>query len=192
MLCSVLIASRKRPDGLHKSIQSLYDTAKPENFEVLVRLDDDDDKTLDRLSEFEHYGNVRILIGPHLNGRESTGTFLNELARLASGDWIYITNDDMLMLGSGWDEQLKAVPKSGYVVHPEFYWLGDTLHGSGSCGVIAPFVPNKCWEQYGLSEIGGGGSADDWLTEFLVNTKGWQPWLLKGITCKHEALPTET
>lgn len=184
MLCSVLIASRHRPDGLHKNIQSLHATANPENFDVWIRLDDDDAETISRLPEFERYGNVHHLIGPRLNNYFSIGKFCSEIADLAAGEWVMITDDDALMLGSGWDEQLKAVPKTGYVAHPEFYWLDTSEYGSGSCGPVAAFVPNGCWKQYGFPDI--GEPPDHWLNSLLVIAKGWKVWLLKGITHKHE------
>jgi len=185
MICSVLIPTRRRPDGLHKAIKALHATAKPENFDVWLRIDYDDEETLSRLREFEAYGNVHPVIGPRLTGYMSNGEFVTELAELAKGEWVYFTDDDGFLIGNGWDEQLKSVPKHGFIVHPEFYWLGATAYGnSGSCGVVAAFAPNGCWKEYG--EKGLQSPTDAWLDSVMVDRNGWKKWLLKGITWKHE------
>lgn len=185
MLVSVLIPSRKRVERLKKTIQSLRETASPRNYEVRVRIDNDDDESINAIPEFGVFENVHFLIGPRFNGYESNGLFFTELARRSKGDWLFIMNDDSMVIGEGWDRQLASLPKEGIVAYPEFYWLGQSRYNfSGSCGVAFPFVPNGCWQKFGWSEI--EFPADQKLYDLLVVKHGWKVQLLKGVTLRHE------
>lgn len=109
---SVMIPSRGRPDLLAKSIASLLDTAEGD-VEVLVRFDDDDKETAGAVphkgSEVvsEWAGKIKVKFGQR-HGYRNLHLYYNELAEIASGDWLLLWNDDAVMNTEGWDAKIHA------------------------------------------------------------------------------------
>lgn len=183
-LVTFCIPSRNRPRGLHETIESLYETAKPDDFDIVVRLDSDDERGVAAIPSFAKYANLRWIIGPRCqNSYHGLGDCVTEASKLANTPWVSFIDDDMLILGKGWIEQLAKLPTEGHIAHCEFYWLGATPYGSGSCGPVGPFVPTRCWEKLGHNRI--VHPHDDFLHQMAMRA-GWQYSLLKQITLKHE------
>lgn len=188
-IVSVLIATRGRVHRCVESIESICKTATTGNFEILLRIDRDDTETLNNIHLLTHKKVSHIVIGDRYQGYVSHSTFMDELVGLAKGEWLFFLDDDGVIIGQGWDEQLAEVPKHGKIVHPEFYWLGESHYGSGSCDPVAICVPYKCWEQYwgpGLRHPN-----DMWLQNMLTE-KGWTNHLLTGIIAYHKRDDEET
>ena len=102
MFVSVLLPTRGRIEPVKKSVQSLLDTAiEPENIEILFRLDDDDDTDPEELQSL--HSHVKIITGPRLKGYQSLDKFYNELCEIATGEWLFLWNDDAVMLSDCWD-----------------------------------------------------------------------------------------
>lgn len=92
---SVLLPSRGRPELLKSSIASLGRG----DFEVLVRYDDDDaTMPLKNVKK-----NVRQVRGERV-GYGNFHLMINELAEIATGDWLMLWNDDAIMKTAGWSE----------------------------------------------------------------------------------------
>jgi hypothetical protein len=129
---SILLPTRGRTTVLKKSLESLISTAKnPENLEILFGLDQDDQEVLDF---------VKDVIGPYLIenniearanvfkplGFENMHTYVNTLAGTATGDWLFIWNDDGIMTTQNWDEEIEKhtgqfkllAPKDNHEGHP--------------------------------------------------------------------------
>jgi glycosyltransferase involved in cell wall biosynthesis len=102
MFVSVLLPTRGRTESVKSSIESLLETAiEPENIEILFRLDDDDDTDPEELQAL--HTNVKIITGPRLKGYQSLDIFYNELCEIATGEWLFLWNDDAVMLSDCWD-----------------------------------------------------------------------------------------
>jgi hypothetical protein len=101
MLCSILIPSRKRFNLLLRSIKSIIASAKGKDFEIIVRLHNDDYESLGRQGELGRFGMVRVIGGETLNGYASLNEFFNELEPEAKGDWRWHINDDMTVFTEG-------------------------------------------------------------------------------------------
>lgn len=186
ILCTIIIPSRGHPEKLLLSVDAFYRNSKDaRRVEVLVRADDDDPATIAAIPQVEAiHENTKVHVGPRHDGYLSIGRHVSELSALSRGQWVSQMDDDMTLDGDGWDNLLAEVPLDGkLVVHPEFYWLGKSRYGSGSCGVVAPFVPNGCWRQYGIETL--ASPVDQDLHDLLVVKHGWGGFLLKGITCNH-------
>lgn len=183
MICSVLIPSRARPEQLFEVITSLHLTANPKNFEVIVRIDDDDDKTQDFLDTLVHaFNNITIKSGSRLSGYTSHGQFYTECADSARGQWCAFFNDDTLIVGKGWDEQLKAIPATGFIVQPEFHQLNQSVYAKDACGPV-PFVPTNSWKLLGQPAI---PTPTDTMMYELYKRHGWVTKYLEGITLWHD------
>jgi glycosyltransferase involved in cell wall biosynthesis len=189
MLVSILLATRNRVPRLLKTIQSIYNTAKSRDFEILLRIDDDDHETLQNLHLLKPYPEVSYIIGSRYEGYISHPIFMDELVAIAKGEWFFFFDDDTTILGEDWDKQLVLVPTSGKIVHPEFYWLGPSKYPSGSCNPVALCVPNKCWEQYGMDKL--QLPIDKQIQELLI-ANGWTNHWLKDIIAFHERDDDET
>ena len=186
MLCSVLIPTRRRVSGLTRAIASLCQTADPANFDVRLRVDDDDGQTLAALSTLTAlYRNLFVSIGPRENGYTSLGKFITELAAQSQAAWVTMLDDDVTLEGKGWDTQLAALPLTGMLAAPEFYHLGPSRYGSGSCAgpsyVTGWFAPNGCWLPETI-----GVPVDAWMQSTLVRQRGWRVATLAGITYNHQ------
>ena len=186
MICSVLIPTRTRPKRLRRTIQSIIDTAANiDDIEICVRIDDDDAATLTIRSELlnDDRVQVQVIVGPRLNGYASLSTFYDELVEIAYGDWLFIMNDDAHIVGTGWDEQLRALPTTGVIAQPEIYQLGESRYPRCEGGAF-PVVPNGCWLELGHTAL--GVNVDTWLDTVLRRDAGWRTEFLAGIEVVHE------
>ncbi|MGI9252567.1 MAG: glycosyltransferase family 2 protein, partial [Thermomicrobiales bacterium] len=105
---SVLLPTRGRPEALARTIDSLLKSAlRPESIEILLAVDRDDAATLAMLPELPPC--VHSIVMPR-RGYGRFNEYLNLLARLASGYWTILWNDDSLMQTPGWDEIICRQP----------------------------------------------------------------------------------
>jgi len=107
---SVILPSRRRPESLHRSLRGLVDlAAEPGEIQVLVAADLDDEATC-ALGDRRHLGlddplppQVTVYAYPRVGyGRHHL--YVNHLAKLTSGEWVMLWNDDAVMLTPGWDK----------------------------------------------------------------------------------------
>ena len=185
MICSCLIPSRGRFDQLVRAVNSLRATAASvNNFEVLIRLDDDDVASTSRIAEVESLCNVKVLVGPTFEGYSSIDPiFLTELAKIAVAPWCWILNDDMTIEGGKWDEKLMQIPTTGYIVQTEFFRLNQSVYHLCEGGNF-PCVPTRCWEIFGWERL--LFPSDTGLDQLLRIKNGWKTWFLPGITAWHQ------
>lgn len=99
-MISVLVPSRNRPTILRESLSSLgYG-----DFETLVYIDNDDPSR----REYMEVPTTYTLVGKR-HGYPGLQHYINELCKLASGDWLFLWNDDALMKTPDW---WKKVPET--------------------------------------------------------------------------------
>lgn len=179
-ICSVLIPSRSRPDGLIRAIKSVLETVHdPDSIEILIGLDDDDLESYKRLKEIESQPQVKVFIWPR-----AWLKMIADLANLAVGRWIVILNDDATIEGQGWDTQLEAAPLTGVVFQPEIYRLNESRYPYATRTGF-PWFPNKCWEVFGCSNNFLPHPCDYEVCN-LAEDRGWKIQFLKGITVYHD------
>jgi hypothetical protein len=183
MLCSVLLPSRARPEGLLRAVRSLYDcAADPTSFEILVRLDDDDLMIVPVLPP-----NARVIWGDRLRGYRTLNLVYSELASVARGDWVWIFNDDCYVTGERWDEKLAGIG-DGFIVQPEIDQNGGSSYHRHEGGPF-PCVPNNSWAWHAdplQRHWAIGDPVDIWLDDVLRKQRGWKTAWLPGITIVHE------
>lgn len=118
---SVILPSRGRLDGLMRAIGSFH---HPE-VEIIVRIDRDDNDYAYCCGEIYLQPNVRLVVGDRLGGYKDLYLMSNECAKLATGDFLMVFNDDAWV-----DEDvvtpLKALdPKKRLVLFPRVEWPID-------------------------------------------------------------------
>lgn len=185
-ICSCLIPSRGRPIKLADVISSIQSSDPTQLVEILVRIDDDDDRTLPFIPLLKRWG-VRVVVGPRYKGYESHGVFYDELAKAASAPWVALFNDDTIIEGDDWVEQLRELPTHGLIVQPEFSKLGGSTYHRAE-GQCVPFLPNGCWKQYGMDAI---PFQPDTNLHKLLEGNGWKTHFLKGVTIHHQRASDE-
>ena len=107
-MISILIPTYGRPARLKACIDSIYATAeRPDQVEVLVRVDAQDGRRIDYIKVFEGtYCGVRAFY-PH--GQTSYGKGIEFLRGHAKGDILFAGADDVLFRTPGWDAQVRTV-----------------------------------------------------------------------------------
>lgn len=104
-LVSVLIPTRGRPKMLCEAIDSLYSLCNNKsNVEFILRVDADDIETMNVSIKLAESLPVKIIVAARGAGYLAAHTWYNEMCALASGDWIFIYNDDVLMKSNDWDQ----------------------------------------------------------------------------------------
>lgn len=181
--CAILIPSRARPDRLHKTMTSIFNTVKnPENIEVMLRFDDDDIISIERMDEFKKYPSTTVLIGSRQKGWLSLNLFYEEMAAVANSHWVWIMNDDAIFEGNDWDEQLAQIPTEGFLVQPELYQLGFSKYYNAEGGAF-PCMPNLCWKKW-VEII--PDPIDTEIDKLLRVQNGWKSHFLPGIGIIHD------
>lgn len=183
MICSILLPTRKRVERLKRCLDSLSTTAKVENYEVLLAIDNDDEEMI-RAIPFFNNPPVRYTIAPRGSGWMALDKRNDELSSIARSLWLWMMNDDVTIEGYGWDEQLKTIPTTGVLVQPQTMKLGGSTY-SNLEWTCFPIFPKGCLEKLGKS-LHGLNPADQGIWEFLVKTHGWKTHHLKGITANHQ------
>lgn len=115
MLCSFLLPSRGRPDGLLAAIRSINDTAtRLDSVELLVKFDKDDDVSLSRMAELKDAANfrVRFIVHDRLGGYVHLHIFVSQMAEMSMGRWLWLFNDDATVGTKGWDDRLWSLDKT--------------------------------------------------------------------------------
>jgi hypothetical protein len=152
---SVLVPSRLRPELLARSIGSLGEG----DFETLVRVDDDDP----RLESYLALPGVDVVVGPH-HGYGSLQRYYNELADRASGDWLFVWNDDCLMQTPDWLDIVRSYDGKMAVLNP------DTNHDNWEIDMnVFPIFPRRMVELMGHLSLNNHN--DSWI-EFVGRDAG--------------------
>jgi hypothetical protein len=188
MLCAGITPTRNGVAKLTDMLSSYFSTAdNPNNVEVVLRIDDDNAATIKALPTLKTYfPNVRWVIGPRGQGYSDMYKFAMEASAVTDATWLFLIDDDAVMLTRGWDTLLSKVPTQHCAAQPEFYWLGFSKYGSGSCGPVALFVPNKFWITLGCPTI--GMPVDQWWLDLLRHHQ-WPIHLLPGVIYHHRHDP---
>jgi glycosyltransferase involved in cell wall biosynthesis len=108
---SIILVSRSRPEMLDGLIKSMRKTCVLRN-EIIVGLDLDDDETISSLamkqisSLNDETGDIMFTIQKR---DANLHTYINNICKLSRGEYIFVLNDDCVLLNEGWDEQAKKV-----------------------------------------------------------------------------------
>jgi len=177
MICSCVVPSRGRPFALFALIHTLNESGNPDNFEVVIRLDEDDNKTLAYRATFNGFKNVKLVVGKRL-GYGGFSTMCQEAVNASSGKWIWFLTDDCVIGGKNFDQQFDKIPPFGRIVQPEISRLGGSTYIKWE-GSNYPALPKESLRGIDCS------FTDTGLDEYFRLRNGWTTAFLEGITAWH-------
>ena len=169
-LISALVPSRGRPDWLHKTVKSAFETATyPRQLEFVVYLDDDDDPK--KLFDYETVlpfaveanlmKNIHLLIRP----RALLSECWNVCAANARGEILMHCGDDLTFDTPGWDAHVRRA----FAETPDkiLFAYGNDLGPHGETFGTHGFVHRKWVETVGyfVPPIFSSDWNDVWLNE---------------------------
>lgn len=123
MLASIFIPTRKRPDELLKTLDSISNTtSNPDDVEVFVKFDDDDDVTKDffQQNEIRVPYHAKLIIGPRpYKGWYGVYVDYNKMAEMSQGTFLIPFNDDADFVTNKWDDILREYVNRMCILHPK-------------------------------------------------------------------------
>jgi hypothetical protein len=100
-----MIPTRLRAAVLQETIDSYLSRAdNTDRIEVIVRVHDDDPETLEWVKTRDK--KIRVIIGDTEDSYGSTFKFINCMAAVSNGDWLWPGADDHRLLSQDWDKVL--------------------------------------------------------------------------------------
>lgn len=110
---SVVLPSRKRPDMLKRSLNSLIGNSVGliSQIEVLVAYDPDDFQTWDAALHSD-FVIVKGWCAPGRYGYGGIANYYPPLLQRAQGEWVLFWGDDAIMQTPGWDDIVRSCPPS--------------------------------------------------------------------------------
>ena len=158
---SVLLPTRGRREVLKESVKGLVEkSSNPKKLEILFGIDEDDEGLADfiknDLAPFfnEHGVEARASVFKPL-GYENLHIYVNTLAGAATGEWLFIWNDDCAMVTEGRDDVIRSYDG-------QFKLLGPKDNHEGHPYAILPIVP-KDWFIL-MGHLSQNAQNDAWLS----------------------------
>ena len=163
------------------AIRSIQETTEGHEVEILLKIDDDDAPTVNAIPALEAMG-CRIFTGPREKGYGSLPDFYQRLANEAKSKWVMLFNDDAVVEGYHWLDQVLAFPHMEVAFQAEHHCLGGS-HYRHDPGAPFPIIPNKCWNEFGWKAL--PSNADRWVHYYLNLDRRWILQYIKGMTVRH-------
>lgn len=179
-LVTVMIPSRKRAEKLLATIKQLTVSATGNDYEVIVRIDDDDRESRDALRHFDSDEIISVVVGARLGYAQLDSGYYAGMERIADSPWVWIAGDDMIVTGD-WLGELRIVPLTGFIVQPEVSKLGLSTYHKAEAQAF-PIFPRFCWKPF-ASEF---PKPFDINGHLLLLEHGWKTWFLPGVTMWHQ------
>jgi hypothetical protein len=135
---SLIVPTRGRPEGMLAFLESVHANAStPQNIEAVMVVDEDDLES--QAITFKELRLVRVVVPPGL----TMGALIMAGYRASSGEYIMLTNDDIIVRTKAWDERalaaFRSFPDGIALIH-----VNDTMQEDNLC--IFPFVSRKFCE----------------------------------------------
>ena len=159
---SIVFPSRNRNKLLTRSVLSLIETAKDfkNNVEILIAMDMDDCDSIKYISQLlssigsKNFieSNFKILITERYTYKY-LHKYVNQLCKIAKGEWLFLWNDDVIMKTENWDEAI--------LQNKDFCVLKVLTINGEFGGLPFPIIPKKWFQATG--HFSGNCSCDTWI-----------------------------
>lgn len=150
--CSIVIASRGRPNLIGQCLASIFDQSRAEDIEVLFRVDDDDPTVQSVRSRWPDSQTLRWIVGPRYNGYASLCTLYGELIDQSVATWVMLLNDDMTIKDETgtktWPDRLMSIDPAA-LVQPTVHRIGRSCYRNCE-NTGSPTLSTKQWRKLGI------------------------------------------
>lgn|SRR3990167_1641390 len=140
-LVSIMLPTRGRPAYLLAAIDSAVSLAADyQNIEFLLKIDDDDEPTIAAVEGLYRAFpalNIKWVISPRGAAYHDMHHWINDLASRATGDWLFLFNDDARFKTEGWDATLS-------IMGTKYPWVGI----SDVCLLVAPTIDRPFAQEF--------------------------------------------
>lgn len=142
---SILIPTRNRPELLHGLLISIRGTVDDVgNVEVLVVYDDDDSLTEGIVKNEENwFSDIGVKFYKRSRSKNLSEDYINFLAKKARGKWLWILNDDCVVVNKDWDMYTKEILEGKGVVY------GFIDDGMSNWFCSFPMLSREAYEKLG-------------------------------------------
>ena len=175
-----MIPSRKRVSKLLATLAQLTASESGTDYEVLIRIDEDDSESVKAKDALEEFWNTHVTVGPRLGYAALDLGYYSGMEEIAKSPWVWIAGDDMLVYGD-WLGELRKVPLTGFIVQPEISRLGGSTYPRAEAQAF-PIFPRFCWKKYHHEFP----RPFDTQGDRLLKKNGWKTWFLEGVTMWHD------
>lgn len=150
---SIILNSRGRSGLLLSLLDSIYSKSRePSKVEVLVKFDDDDHDSLRIIPLIESmFDNVKTFVSSRPTNLHVT---INELAKSATGDFLFVINDDVDFVTEYWDSIILSKAEQELSKNKDnilYIAVGDTSIDKACDGKYAsfPIITRESYEALG-------------------------------------------
>lgn len=160
-IISILLPTRGRREVLKSSLEGLVSKASiPGRLELLLGIDEDDEGIQEYLRDEVAPILTKYKVECKANvfkpiGYENLHQYVNHLAGVATGEWLFFWNDDGIMVTEGWDEVIDSYTG-------EFKLLAPRDNHNGHPYAIFPIVP-RAWFNL-MEHLSQNAQNDAWLS----------------------------
>lgn len=162
-LVSILLATRGRPAWLCQSVDSLVSLAQDQSWlEFVFFVDDDDAPTREAVGRI--IGMVpfpcRLIVASRGRGYADMHLRVDAMASAATGDWLFIWGDDVLMKTHGWDNLIHTTWTATWHGVQDVFLMMARTEGRPHAQEF-PILRRKVFEI--LGHVGLSPHADNWI-----------------------------
>jgi autotransporter strand-loop-strand O-heptosyltransferase len=181
---SVILPARGRFDELSKNVRILCELmSNPENVEILIRFDNDDQETIKAFKSlpFIKDYNIKVLQGERY-GYANMHKYSNEVCQIAKGKIILTYGTDSKMRTKGWDEKILPFIEEDLVI------LSPTVYISDGKGGLTPVRAN--WQPLYSKEMYNvlGHVATNTFIDVYLESVGLQSGIHKSVDIELDML----
>jgi hypothetical protein len=116
-LIGVMIPTRKRVQLLKECLDSLNIKTKNKSLvEILLKIDTDDQETIDFISLYQSEISIKNVISDRRNGYGSLNEYYDSLAKISDAEFLMVFNDDIEMITENWEEQFIPFSGTNYII----------------------------------------------------------------------------
>lgn len=161
MKLSILLLSQKNSKFLAKYLTGfLYNTKSFDNVELLVMISRQDEWNRDLLDLYKD--KVKVVEEDFRMGKLGRAVFYNELAKHATGDYLWHMCDDHYLIAEGYDEYILRYVKDKMLNPQDIHILIPRADNTGSVTHIMSRGWYNVW-----GRIGAHGSIDSYINDTL-------------------------
>lgn len=158
MKTSILISSRKNPEFLVDTVNSYINLcSSPQNVEILVALDDDDNTRFFFIDCFENNPLVKIFVLKRV-GYWRLNETMNFLSSKSSGNILWMSTNKCVIKTKSWDKILEPYENKFIVASHIVEWIEKNKPIIRREGILLPLVHRKWYEV--LNKIGNDAHMD--------------------------------